>query len=463
MVKSIFMNDTQNLNPMQALAQNIEQFLQGIVEASEPLPNTDSYYAGRPTILPALVLWSSVLVAILRGFTSQLAIWRLIAWNGFWGYTPFPLSDQAVYNRLADGGDAAMRHLFYQVRDGLQKRLEPYAQTDLAQFARGVYALDGSTLDKIGRYLPGLRGIANGDSRLLPGKMVALFDLRRQQWTEMIHLHNPNQNDKVVAQELVENLPARSLILADLGFFGFAWFDYLTAKGYWWISRLREKTSHEVIHIYSQSASYFDGVIWLGQYRADRAAYAVRLVQFTIGSVQYQYITNVLDPQALPMKEIALLYARRWDIELAFKMVKQYLKLHILWSAKTEVILLQIWAVLIISQVLQAIRLEIAGLAKVDPFDISMPLLTTYVPQLALEGKNPIEMIVNDGRRVGIIRPSRRIRLQTPVIDPSIIAPLPDSLVLIRKPRYAQRKSLPRSWPPELLALFDPANEVVVT
>ncbi len=293
--------------------------------------------------------------------------------------------------------------------------------------------------------------------------MVALFDLRRQQWTEMIHLHNPNQNDKVVAQELVENLPARSLILADLGFFGFAWFDYLTAKGYWWISRLREKTSHEVIHIYSQSASYFDGVIWLGQYRADRAAYAVRLVQFKIGSVQFQYITNVLDPQALPMKEIALLYARRWDIELAFKMVKQYLKLHILWSAKTEVILLQIWAVLIISQVLQAIRLEIAGLAKVDPFDISMPLLTTYVPQLALEGKNPIEMIVNDGRRVGIIRPSRRIRVQTPVIDPSIIAPLPDSLVLIRKPRYAQHKSLPRSWPPELLALFDPANDVVVT
>ncbi|MEI2419805.1 hypothetical protein V6O07_06000, partial [Arthrospira platensis SPKY2] len=112
---------------------------------------------------------------------------------------------------------------------------------------------------------------------------------------------------------------------------------------------------------------------------------------------------------------------------------------------------------------LQAIRLEIAGLAKVDPFDISMPLLTTYVPQLALEGKNAIEMIVNDGRRVGIIRPSRRIRVQTPVIDPATITPLPDNLVLIRKPRYAQRKSLPRSWPPELLELFGPANEVAVT
>ena len=182
-----------------------------------------------------------------------------------------------------------------------------------------------------------------------------------------------------------------------------------------------------------------------------------------MGAVQYQYITNVLDPQILPLRDIALLYARRWDIELAFKMVKQYLQLHILWSAKTEVILLQLWAVLIISQVLQAIRLEIAGLADVDPFDISMPLLTEYVPKLTLSGNNPIEMIVNDGRRVGIIRPSRRIRIQTPLIDPTMITPLPEGIVLIRKPRYAQRKSLPKPWPSELLALFSPANSVTVT
>lgn len=452
------MNDTQNLNPEQALAQNIEGFLQKIVESAEPLPSQEGYYAGRPTTLPALVLWSSVLVAVLRGFTSQLAIWRLIVWHGFWGHAPYSLSDQAVYNRLSEGGSQTMQHVFYQVRDGLKARFEPYAQTSLAPFARGVYAIDGSTLDKMGRYLSRLREIPNGDSRLLPGKMMALFDLRRQQWAEMIHLENPQQNDKTVAQELVDSLPPQSLILADLGFFGFAWFDYLTAKGFWWLSRLREKTSYQVIHTYYQSETFFDGLIWLGKYHADQAAYAVRLVQFSVGSVQYQYITNVLDPNLLSMHDIALLYARRWDIELAFKMVKQYLKLHILWSAKTEVILLQLWAVLIISQVLQAIRLEIAGLAKVDPFDVSLPLLINYVPQLTLEGKNPVAMIVNDGRRVGIIRPSRRIRIQTPVIDPSLITPLPEGIVLIRKPRYAQRKSLPRPLPDKLLALFPPPS-----
>ena len=57
---------------------------------------------------------------------------------------------------------------------------------------------------------------------------------------------------------------------------------------------------------------------------------------------------------------VSEVYARRWDIEMALKLVKQHLKLRLLWSAKRVVILQQIWATLIISQVLQALRLEIA-------------------------------------------------------------------------------------------------------
>ncbi|MBK8434413.1 MAG: IS4 family transposase [Chloroflexi bacterium] len=167
---------------------------------------------------------------------------------------------------------------------------------------------------------------------MLPGKMVGLFDIRAQQWREMVHLPNPHQNDKVAARELADQLPRGSLLLADLGFFGFAWFDYLTVQGYWWISRLREKTSFEVIHAFYEDDTTFDGLVWLGKYRADQAAVAVRLVRFTVKQTQYQYLTNVLNPWTLPIQEIAQLYARRWDIEMAFRMVKQYLKLHHLVS-----------------------------------------------------------------------------------------------------------------------------------
>jgi IS4 transposase len=83
----------------------------------------------------------------------------------------------------------------------------------------------------------------------------------------------------------------------------------------------------------------------------------------------------VLDPKLLPVAEIARLYTRRWDIEMAIKLVKREQGLHLLWSTKTEVILAQVWAVLCIAQILQALRQEVAGRAGVDAFDVLMSLL----------------------------------------------------------------------------------------
>lgn len=261
----------------------------------------------------------------------------------------------------------------------------------------------------------------------------------------MIHLSNPNQNDKVAARELVNDLPKGSLILADLGFFSFAWLDQLTDWKMWWVSRIREKTTFEVIHTFYEDGALFDGIVWLGKYRADKAAHAVRLVTFTINRTHFRYLTNVLDPQQLSLHDIAVLYARRWDIELAFKMLKRHLNLHLIWSGKPTVILQQLWAALIIAQLLHAVQLEIAGLAQVDPFDVSLDLLTRYVPSLAREGKDPIQMIVDDGRRMGIIRPSRRIRPQTPSIEGYEFHPLPSDIVLWRKPRCAGRRCKPKA------------------
>jgi len=49
---------------------------------------------------------------------------------------------------------------------------------------------------------------------------------------------------------LLEHINKGALILADLGYFGFAWFNELSDKGYFWLSRLREETSYEIIHTF---------------------------------------------------------------------------------------------------------------------------------------------------------------------------------------------------------------------
>lgn len=87
------------------LAQDIEGFLREMIGDSEIDLGTRQNSSGRKTILPALVLWSGIIVAVLRGFSSQLQIWRLVSWEGFWNNPRFPVSDQAVYNRLVEESD----------------------------------------------------------------------------------------------------------------------------------------------------------------------------------------------------------------------------------------------------------------------------------------------------------------------------------------------------------------------
>ena len=64
----------------------------------------------------------------------------------------------------------------------------------------------------------------------------------------------------------------------------------------------------------------------------------------------------------------------------------------VFYGPKQVVILQQIWATLIISQVLQALRLEIANKAGVDPFDVSIGLLVQYAPQYGYEGRDPVKV-----------------------------------------------------------------------
>ena len=120
--------------------------------------------------------------------------------------------------------------------------------------------------------------------------------------------------------------------------------------------------------------------------------------------------------------------------------VKEHLNRHLLWSAKPVVIMQQVWAVLIIAQILQALRLEIAWRAGVDPFEVSIALLVEYAPQYAAEGRDPVEIFVERGRFLRFIRPSRRTKIEAPSIPEGAMTPLPPDLVLIRQPRYSQRK-----------------------
>ena len=56
---------------------------------------------------------------------------------------------------------------------------------------------------------------------------------------------------------------------------------------------------------YDDHTGLLDAIVWLGAYRADRAASAVRLLEFTWQGRHYRYLTNVLAPTQLSGWDIA--------------------------------------------------------------------------------------------------------------------------------------------------------------
>lgn len=435
-------------------AQSLEGYLRRVLARIEEQPSAAREKGkgpGAPQKLPSAALWTGLLLGVLGGVRSLRGVWRLLVWQGY------DICDETVYDRLEEEGTAPLEQLFGQISQMLRAWLTPLVAqqnwTPLAPFATQVVALDETTLDPVARKLPILQHLKKGVVELLPGKLAGLYDVRLQLWQRIDYLPNALQNSKVHARAMLDGLAQGTLVLFDLGYFGFEWLDELTLRKMWWVSRLREKTSYTIIHTYYQNEDVFDGLVMLGTRQA-RARYAVRLVRFRVGCICYAYLTNVLEPQVLSLAEIARLYARRWDIELAFLTLKEHLGLHLLWTSKLVSILQQVWACLIIAQVLQALRLEIACAAGVDPFEVSLPLVVQALPPMLARGEDVVALCVQRGRQLGLLRPSSRTTIQAPQVAAQDLLARPADLVLEREPRYPAdpgqpgRGRSPRPKPP---------------
>lgn len=423
----------------EAMSQLLCQFAQ----SRQPSQPQGVLKRGRPAQVSALLLSVALLWSVLHGWVSQWDLWRRIACFGVAGFAPVPISDQAIYNRLARQGGELMQQCCAQVSQWLWERMQPFEERHLAPFARQVLALDESVLDARKRWLPELRGTQSKDACLLAGRLACLFDVRRQQWVRIDWLPDALANCQVHAQQMLQGIAAGTLLLFDLGYYKFEWFDQLTQRGVWWVSRLRSNGSLSMEHVLCQRDGYLEALVFVGAYRSDRCAYLVRLIRLRHEGIWYSYLTNVLDPARLSGAHVVQLYARRWDIELGFALLKEHLGLRWLWSAKPQVIAAQLWATVTLAQLLHALQVQVAAQANVPTFDVSLELLWRYLPELASiaqhHSRGLLQTCVERGRSLGIIRASSRTQWQVPQVSWHEMHPPPVDLVWIRTPRYAHK------------------------
>lgn len=251
--------------------------------------------------------------------------------------------------------------LFEQVLEKLRSRSTqlslPEGWKSLSENFPAIWIGDGSTLEELRRKLKALR---DKPDTVLGGKMMMIVEAFSHRPVASWYTDASTANDKTFADNLLECLPRQGLLIFDLGFFKFGWFDEFTNTEKFFVTRLREKTAYNVTQCLSQGLYFRDEIIQLGQYRSHPCQHPLRLVSVLWGDTWYYYLTNVLDPQQLSAKLVCELYRRRWRVEEAFLLTKRLLGLAYLWVGDTNGVQIQIFATWIFYAVLNDLCSKVA-------------------------------------------------------------------------------------------------------
>jgi Transposase DDE domain len=333
----------------------------------------------RSRLLNLPVMVALVLALLWRRVPGVCTLQRMLGRERILWTQPTRVSQAALSERLLTFPAVLFERVLYRVLARLPARLaartrplSPVLQAVQPRFS-GCYALDGTILEALFRKLEALREVAEAP---FAGQLAVVCDLATRLPAKLFYTDDPGANDKAVLPRLLAWLPCNSLLVFDLGFFAFTFFDDLTTVGSWFVTRLREKTSFSVQQVLVNRAQVRERIVKLGIYRSNRSSQEVRLIEVYIDGAWRHYVTNVLDPRQLSIVEVVELYDYRWRIETAFLLVKRLLDLAYLWVGSQNGVQLQIWATWLYYAVLIDLCDDVAELLQLPLSRISVEMVS---------------------------------------------------------------------------------------
>jgi len=306
----------------------------------------------RERVLSLPVMVALVLSMIWRQVGSASTLVRLLQREGLLWTAPVRVSQQALSARLrtfpADVFHRVLGDLLHQMQARWAERTRPLPP-ELA-WARAHYsavlAVDGSTLDALRRQVGLLRDRADTP---LAGRMTALLDLCSRLPRRLWYEPDAAAHDQRMWPDILAALPAKALLVFDLGYINFGIFAQLTLAHVTFVTRAKSNLSYELVRVLRQSGQAQDALVWIGR-GADRQQ--VRLISVLYQGTWQRYLTNDLAPLCLPPEYAVALYWQRWRIEDGYNVVKRLLGLAYFWVGSTNGVQLQLWATWLLYAVL---------------------------------------------------------------------------------------------------------------
>lgn len=249
---------------------------------------------------------------------------------------------------------------------------------------RRLVSMDGSTLDVAdtpeNEAAFGRPGAARGQSGFPKIRLVSLVENGTHVLFGSRHGPYRGSSERALAAEVVGNLRAGMLCLADRGFFSYPLWEKALSTGADLLWRVPNNVVLPCMERFPDG-SYLSQIYPSPEDRKrDRRGLVVRVIEFKLeGLAQggdgelYRLVTNLVDPQETPARELAALYHERWEIETAFDELKIHLRGRaiILRSRTPELVSQEFHGLLLAHFAVRDLMHEAALGADVDPDELS--------------------------------------------------------------------------------------------
>ncbi len=230
-----------------------------------------------------------------------------------------------------------------------------------------LFLVDSTTIRLFSDILKGVGRNPAGDGRKKGGLKVHMLVDALQSVARFVKITEAKQHDRNFLKELI--LPEHSMVVFDKAYNVYEQFAKWTQQNIFFVTRQKDNALYTVIETLQEQklSSHTAGVkreeYILIQYKQNKEeeTLLLRRVEYQDEkNRQFVFITNSFEITA---QEVALLYKKRWGIELLFKKMKQNFQLHYFYGENENAIRAQIWCTLI-AQLLLTVLQKIAATKK---------------------------------------------------------------------------------------------------
>ena len=251
-------------------------------------------------------------------------------------------------------------HTLYEALFGkLLSRCQSMSGGHDFRFENPLYSLDASTIDLCLSVFPW------ADFRTTKGAVKLHVGLNHAGYLpEFVTITEGKTHDVTVGRTL--QFPKGSIVAVDRGYNDYRWYNQLTEKGIFFVTRIKTNAKYRVVErrkvLKSKGLTSDQTIEFTGVQTKKKCPKQLRRIGYCDPETgkKYYFLTNNFK---LAAKTIADIYKARWQVELFFKWIKQNLKIKSFVGTSRNAVMTQIWIALCVYLILAFLKFQ-SGLKK---------------------------------------------------------------------------------------------------